>query len=424
MSCMLIDSAKLDVMNFLNEISSKYPDAISFASGRPTESSFNTKAWIENIDLFVKYGAEKSSISKDEYLMQIAQYGKTTGIINELILKQVEIDEAIKADEKNIIVTSGCQEALFLCLKTLCKEKDDVLIMMDPTYTGVIGLSIINNITVKSTPNISEERFIEKLEMSIYEVIKTKMKPRAIYLIPNFDNPMGVSLSFKDRIQLIELCKLYDIKIIEDNPYGMFSFDEHQFPPLYELDRYGSVYYLGTYSKTICPSMRVGFILLPKTVHGVKNTIDLKNEISTIKSYITLNTSQIMQAAVGGTLIREKYTLKNMIRKARDRYRENRDAIEDELTNYFSSIEGISWNHANGGFFITVKFPCEFTVDDVKACAKNNGVIFMPLSFFSTSKKYDKMIRLSFSNLSTDAIHMGVQGLASYIKQKLNYRYY
>lgn len=410
-----------DVMNFLNEIAMDYPSAISFASGRPSEKYFDFDGLNEKLDLFIKYYSNNNNINEKRARQLVAQYGRTRGLINEFISKQVWRDESIDCDEERIVITSGCQEAMLICLKLLFKSDSDVLVVFNPTYIGITGLAELNSIDVEYISIFDENDICCQLEAINLKLKKKGKRIRAIYVIPDFDNPTGHVLSKGDRKELLQYCSQEKVYIMEDNPYGMFRYNNETIPSLFQTDCDGCVLYLGTYAKTLYPSIRLGYVLVPATIFGRKDHVcDVVSDLSKIKSFTTVNTSQLLQAVVGGTLLDNDFSLRNSIEPLISHYRKNRDIMLAALSRYFSDVDNlISWNSPEGGFFLVVKLPFKFTKIEAEQCARIYNVLCMPLSFFSQNDDFDFHVRLSFSCEEPRNIERGIGFFSEFVHKKI-----
>jgi (S)-3,5-dihydroxyphenylglycine transaminase len=406
-------------MNFLSEVALDYPDAISFASGRPAEAFFDVDAWLEAIPRFGRYLAARDGRDPVAVVRSLAQYGRTTGLINALVSAQLAHDEAITCPPERIVVTSGCQEALALCLQALCPHADDVALARNPTYIGLTGAADLAGITLVPLEEHAEGDTADAFRRTVVALRANGKRPRALYLIPEFDNPTGAVLSEREREALLAVSAEFGVVVLEDNPYGMFRFEGGRTPSLFSLDRTGLVIYLGTYSKTLCPAVRVGCAALPETFFGdASASRAFAVELSERKSFLTVNTSQLNQALVGGVLLAEGGSLGRLIEPARDFYRANRDVLLGSLAAAFADeCERVSWNRPAGGFFLSVRLPFRFGRSEMLACASADGVIVMPMAFFALDGSQQERVRLSFSNLSPEEIATGVERFAGYVRR-------
>ncbi|MDP9968071.1 (S)-3,5-dihydroxyphenylglycine transaminase [Variovorax paradoxus] len=413
-------SSRLQVMNFLNEIAESYPNAISFASGRPAERFFDLQSSGEHISSFIHHFAKANRLGVDAAFNRLAQYGRTNGIINSLISRQIANDEKIHCNASQVIVTAGCQEAMDLCLTTLCPEPTDVVLARTPTYIGITGVADLNGIPLVPFECTAPEEFVSALRAATISAEAKGLRPRALYLIPDFDNPTGTSLPQEIRKEIIEFCAKNEIVVLEDNPYGLFRFEEAPIPTMFALDRHGCVIYLGTYSKTICPALRVGFAVLPERLFGMTDrTVLLMEKLSQAKSFGTVNTSQLAQAIVGGVLLKENFSLAKIVSRTTQFYKTNRDALLAALGREFGSNgSNLQWNVPAGGFFLTVTTPFEFTDKEAEICARDYGVLIMPLAFFSLNDSKHQGVRLAFSNTTSELISEGISRFARFINDR------
>jgi (S)-3,5-dihydroxyphenylglycine transaminase len=407
----------LEVMNFLNEVVVNYPNAISLSSGRPYDKFFN----IESVDRYVseyiswRGGSIESDI--DKLKKDIAQYGKTKGIINDAIAQMLVNDEYVDVAPDNILVTNGCQEAMALCLDTLFERERDVIAVVDPTYIGMTGIAKIKGIEIVAIGYDKKGPLIDQIVTESHQLERAGKKLKGIYVIPDFNNPIGDTMSLSVREDLLRCCADNDILIFEDNPYGMFRYDGDKMPSLLAMDTRGLVYYFGSFSKTLFPSVRIGFV-----ANKDGRFID---ELTKTKSMTSVNTSQLMQAYVGGVLAEQNFSLQRSVDPSVAFYRENRDVMLASLAEHLGPGSGVndkfSWNSPEGGFFLTIQLPFEFAENEVSVCAENYGVVCMPISFFSINRPESvmKKARLAFSSVAPDEIREGVARFCTFCKDTI-----
>lgn len=410
-------SSRLSVMNFLNEAANRYPTAISFASGRPAESFFSLERWLSAVPVFLDHMARENGFSAALAQKRLAQYGPTAGIIEALIAEQLRVDERIECEPERIVVTAGCQEALSLLIPALCSTPGDVMLARNPTYIGATGVADFAGIEIVPIEPLAGEDWSQTLARIAAQLRRAGKTPRGFYLTPEFDNPTGTVLSELERRSIIAGCVEHRIVVLEDNPYGMFRFEGAATPPMAALDDVGCVVYLATYSKTLCPAVRVGAAVVPKRLFGSAGEADrLLAELGERKSFVTVNTSQVTQAIVGGVLLEQQCSLAAMVEGPRRHYRRNRDALLRALDVAFGTDrEDVSWNRPEGGFFLSLSLPFAFGRDETAACAREQGVIVMPMTFFTLDETHRNAVRLAFSNTDEGDIEAGVARLARYV---------
>lgn len=415
---------KLNVMNFLNEVAEQFPNAVSFASGRPTETAFDVESWFLAGSKFVDYYSEKTGADKSKVYDMLGQYGKTSGIINDLIARMLKNDEGIEVDARSILVTYGAQEALEILVSTLCNPERDVIITIDPTYIGMTGLAAIKNIPVITIPSDAYGPDLDCLNDIIVSLIKQGKRAAALYVIPDFDNPTGRTIGMARRKELLALCSKIQLPIIEDNPYGLFRYEGEKIPTLKSLDENGVVFYLGTFAKTLCPGLRLGYIVSEHMLERKEGSIRLIDELSKVKSLISVNTGQMSQAMVGGLLLQFDCSLTKHVESNLNTYRTRRDLMLSELEKTFSHprFQGqpIHWNKPEGGFFLVIELPFEFNEAHAIECAEKYKVICLPLSSFAANDLSNQKIRLSFSYVNSAQICSGVAALGEYIFSRLS----
>ena len=414
------DEESLNVMNFLNEVVSRFPEAISFAPGRPAEGYFDVPGSLAEIPRFVAYRAEKRKVSQDAVYRELGQYGITNGVIQDLICQQLANDEGIHTQPSSIVVTTGCQEAMTILLLALFDAATDVLLSSDPTYIGITGLARILGIEVMPIDMGDHGLEASAVRAALTEIRLRGKRARAVYDVPDFNNPMGTSMPLAARHELLALAESEGLWIFEDNPYGMFAYDDKPAPTLKSLDRAGRVLYLGSYSKTLFPSLRVGFVVAEQEVERADGSMSsLAFELSKVKSLTTVNTPPLLQAVVGGTILAEGGTLRALVERKLPFYRANRDRMLAALDRELAGT-GTTWNRPGGGFFLTVTLPFEFTDEHLTASARDFGVIVCPMPFFSLRAGRERQIRLSFSYVSPEQIDEGVARLARFVREVLS----
>jgi (S)-3,5-dihydroxyphenylglycine transaminase len=405
----------LNAMNFLNEVVREYPEAISFAPGRPPEQWFDIRAQIDGIASFVDASRAADGVSLDRAWARFGQYDRTNGIINDLLARHLRRDEGIFVSPASVMVTVGAQEAMAVVLAGLFVPGRDLLLVADPTYIGITALARILGISVVPVPSGPAGLDPDVLERTIVDA-SARGRVRALYLIPDFNNPLGVTMTREARERVLQLADLHDLLVIEDNAYGMYAYDEARLPTLKALDRACRVVYVGSFSKTLFPSLRVGYLVADQDVDGSART--LAQELSKVKSLLTVNTPALCQALTGAVLMRTGGSLEPVVCASREQCRRNRDVMLAALGEAFSWAAGrITWNRPAGGFFLTLTLPFTFTAADVATCARDHGVIVCPMQIFSLQGDRACEVRLSFSAVTEQEIVTGVERLAAFCRR-------
>ena len=409
-------SSTLNVMNFLNEIVMEYPHAISFAPGRPPEHHFDVEKSFAAMHEYVRYAAVNAPGGQQQIWHELGQYNRTNGIINDLIAQELEIDEGIRISPSSLLVTVGAQEAMAIILAGLFDPERDVLLASDPTYIGMTGLAKILGIRVLPVPSGDDGLEAEQVERAIQACFSSG-RPRALYDIPDFNNPLGTTLSLERRLALLDICRKHGMLLIEDNPYGMFRYECEKIPTIKALDKGGTVLYIGSFSKTLYPGLRLGYLIADQRVAGPEQV--LAKELSKVKSLLTVNSSPVLQAIVGGILLENKGSLRAIVKPKVEAIHRNRDVMLQSLSEGFSKFSGaVSWNRPQGGFFITVTLPFSFGEEELKTCALQYGVIVCPMRYFAIANARHHQVRLSFSYVNEKQISEGIERFAAFVEDR------
>lgn len=409
----------LDTMNFLNEITHRYPDAISFAPGRPYDGFFDSEQLFTHIRRYMDHLAATGS-SPAQVRDTLFQYGPTSGLIRGLIADSLRLDESIDVPAESIVVTVGCQEAMLLALRALIAGPDDALLVSSPCYVGITGAARLLDIEPTAVEEGADGFCCTALEAAIMTERGRGRRPRAFYVIPDHSNPSGSVMTVDERHELLKLAAREDLLILEDSPYRLVS-PGRQLPTLKSLDRDRRVVQLGSFAKTLLPGARVGYAVADQLVTDPSgSTCLLADELSRIKSMVTVNTSALSQAVIGGMLLAGEGGVTKLNVDTACHYGEAMKAtlraLEASITEAERQELGVSWNRPSGGFFLTVTVP--FLADNAALArsAEEFGVIWTPMSYFYPQGGGERTLRLSVSYLSHADIHEGTARLARFIR--------
>ncbi|MFI5765626.1 PLP-dependent aminotransferase family protein [Streptomyces sp. NPDC051563] len=403
-------------MNFLNEIAQRFPEAISFAPGRPFEGFFDIELVHAYLRRFEQYLREEKGYDEAQVRRTLFQYGRTKGIIHELIARHLEVDEGIAVDPESVVVTVGCQEAMFLVLRALRADERDVILAVSPSYVGLSGAARLVDMPVLEVAGGPNGVDLESLEHVVREARARGLRPRACYLVADFANPSGISIDPETRHALLDLAEQLDLLLLEDNPYGYFDADGVRLPTMKSLDTRGRVVYLGSFAKTGLPGARIGYAVADQRVLGADGREGLlADELSKIKSMLTVNTSPIAQAVIAGKLLTHGLDLYSANEREIALYRDNLRRLLAGLERHFPSDggSGVTWNVPRGGFFIVLKVP--FPADDalLEISADDYGVLWTPMSYFGSDPHMACQLRLSYSQVDEAQIDEGLERLAA-----------
>jgi (S)-3,5-dihydroxyphenylglycine transaminase len=395
---------------FFASLAGRYPQAVSLAAGLPDESLFEVEAWPRRIEKFVQYVSEGQPHGSQLASSFVGQYCRTEGFLCKLLAESLSRDEERKVLSENIIVTNGCQEALFLTLSALFKNEESVLYLEDPGYFAPRILSEDLPVEVCPVPVGTEGLDLQALESSLRENQKRGIKCHALYTIPDYSNPLGQRMSLETRKALIELSVRFDLMLIEDATYCALSFDGVFLPTLASLDEHGLVIHCGSLSKVLAPGLRLGYLLTPDSALGKQ----VLHRAIQHKSAVNVSASSLSQAVAGGWLLENDLSLRKIGSRAAARYKQRCELLKNALAQYMPL--SVTWNDPDGGFFLQLNLPFEFHAADLEECARNHGVIVLPMTFFSISGLLSNAVRLSFSYPPLENLRVGAERFAKFIK--------
>ncbi|MEU7449832.1 aminotransferase-like domain-containing protein [Streptomyces diastaticus] len=414
----------LDAMNFLNEVVARFPDAISFAPGRPTEGTFEPEDLARHLQSYTTYLEQELGRSRDQTRTLLFQYGRTNGVIHELIARTVANDEGIEVPPEAVVVTTGCQEAMLLTLRALFARPEDTLLVSSPCYVGITGVARLLGIQVRPVPEGPDGPDPLAVQAAARAAKQAGQRPRAFYVVPDFANPSGASMSRAARELLLAVAEEEELLVLEDDPYGFFVRTGEARPTLKALDRGRRVVHLGSFAKTALPGARVGYVLADQEVVGPEGGRTLlADELSKIKSMTTVNTSAVSQAVIGGLLVESGCRLREANSAAVAHYRTTMDTLLDALERHFPAERqaelGVSWNRPDGGFFLVVDVPFAADHKALELSARAFGVLWTPMRDFHLDGGGTRQLRLSCSSQSPEAITEGIARLAAFITAQI-----
>jgi (S)-3,5-dihydroxyphenylglycine transaminase len=406
----------LSAMTFLNEVTLRFPDAISFAPGRPYEGLFDPGRIVEDIGTYTGHLA--ATMTPGRVREALFQYGRTAGQIHGLVARTVANDEGLHVPADAVVVTVGAQEGMLLVVRALTADPRDVLLASSPCYVGITGAARLLDVPVVPVPEGPDGPDPEAVAAVAARVRAEGRRPRAFYVVPDFANPSGTSMTVPARHRLLEVAAEQDLLVIEDNPYGFFGRDDTVRPTLKSLDAGRRVIYLGSFAKTVFPGARVGYVLADQPVRWPDGTVTLlAAELAKIKSMTTVNTPSVAQAAIGGMLLRHDCRLRGANAGTVAFYRGNMERLLAGLAAEFPGPE-VAWNAPGGGFFVVVRVP--FAADDaaLEISAREYGVLWTPMAPFYPDGGGTHELRLSCSYVEPAAIDDGVHRLAAFIRSR------
>ncbi|WP_331720316.1 PLP-dependent aminotransferase family protein [Streptomyces sp. NBC_00209] len=410
-----VDDPVLTSMTTLNDIAGRFPDAVSFAAGRPYEAFYDAESLPRWLRRFQRHLEQDQRRSPAEINRTLFQYGRTKGFIHHLVARQLEQDEHITADPEAILVTTGCQEAMVLALRALRRGPQDVVLAALPAYVGFLGAARLVDMPVHGVREDAHGLDPDDLVTQVRLLRARGLRPRACYVVPDFANPSGATLPEERRRQLLDIADREDLLILEDNPYAFFGADGNRQPTLKSLDRTRRVLHFGSFAKTAFAGSRVGYVVADQPM--TDGTL-LADELAKLKSMLTLNTSTVSQAVIGGYLLEHGCSLVRATERERAVYRRNLTAVLDGLEQRFGGDPTVTWTTPRGGMFTVLTVP--FTADEeaLEHSARAFGVLWTPMHHFYGGHGGHRQLRLSFSALEPDRINTGLDRLAALVAER------
>ncbi len=367
------------------------PGMISMAGGIPSPSVFPTEA-------FAKISEDILANNGTSALV----YGVTEGY-KPLIEKVEAINKKknIGRDFDTTIITTGAQQAIDLACKAYVNEGEGIIVE-DPSFIGSLNSFRSYNAKLYGAPVLEDGIDTEKVE----EILKAQ-NIKLIYVIPTFQNPTGITMSLEKRKKLLELAEKYDCYILEDNPYGDLRFTGEDIPTIKSMDENGRVIYVGSFSKTLAPGLRVGFAV----AHA-----DVMDRIVVVKQVNDVHTTLLTQMMVDRFL--EEYDFDEQIKKGCDLYKSQCECMLNAMDKYFP--EGVLYTRPEGGIFLWVTLPEGVNTNDLLLKCVEKKVAFVPgNSFMIDIEKPVNTFRLNYSTMSNENIEIGIQRIAEILKESI-----
>jgi len=376
------------------------PDIISFAGGLPAPDVFPLKEFQEACNrVLTEHGA------------QALQYSTTEGYrpLREMIARHTT-RYSVDLTPENIMITSGSQQALDF-LGRLFINRGDYIVVESPTYLG--ALQAWNAYGAQYIPVRADENgmIVDELEAAL------RIGPKFIYVLPNFQNPSGSTLSLERRKRLVALADQYGVPIIEDDPYGQLRFDGEHIPSVVTLDSQyrnedsgeytGNVIYLSTFSKLLAPGLRLAWVVAPPNV--IKKLVMTKQAADLHTS--SFNQQVAYEVAKGGFLDEH-------VKIIRATYKQRRDVMLEMMDEMFPPE--MRWTRPSGGMFLWGMMPEGVDAAEVLKIAIERKVAFVPGAAFHPNGGGANTMRLNFSFSSPDMIREGITRLGTTLKEVFN----
>ena len=370
------------------------PEVVSLAGGMPNLAALPLQALAE----------QTARIITEDGLTAL-QYASAHGspLLREQICDVMAL-EGIAAHPDDVVVTVGSQMGLDLVTRLFC-DPGDVVVAEGPSYVGALGSFTAYQARVVHVAMDGHGLVPEALRAALRQAADAGQRVKLLYTIPNFHNPAGVTLAVGRRAEILEICRAYDVLVVEDNPYGLLGFDGQTYPALRSLDP-DNVVYLGSFSKTFASGLRVGWVLAPS---AVREKLVLATESATLCPP-TLN-----QAIVSRYLATHDW--QGQIGAFRENYRERRDAMLSALERYLPP--GCTWTTPEGGFYVWVTVPEGVDTKAMLPRAVAAHVAYASGTGFHTDGSGGRQMRLSYCYPEPDRIREGVRRLAGVLEAEV-----
>lgn len=365
------------------------PGIISFAGGLPAPELFPIEEIDEATTAILKSDGSKAlQYTPSEGFLPLRE--KISQLMTDYGLKKITSD--------NILIVNGSQQGLDFSGK-LFLNPGDVVICESPTYLGAINAFRAYQCKFIECPSDDEGMNIEELKKILSKTPNIKL----IYVTPDFQNPSGKTWSITRRKQLVDVINPYNIPVIEDNPYRELRYEGEQIPPIKSFDTLGNVVFLGTFSKTICPGLRIAWVCAHEKV--------LEKYILA-KESADLQCNPLSQRQINYFL--ENCDFESHIAKIIHVYKRRRDLMLKIMEDNFPSE--ITYRKSKGGLFIWVDLPKHLNARDLLERAFQEKLAFVTGSPFFPNGGHENHFRLCFSNMTESLITEGMNKLARIIK--------
>jgi 2-aminoadipate transaminase len=391
------DSAKGMKRSMIRELLklTQRPGIISFGGGLPSADSFPIEELKEiTNEVLTEEGA------------QALQYGSTEG---DTRLREILVDrykaQGLDITMDNLVILTSSQQGLDLLPKIFINPGDKIICGL-PSYLG--GLSAFSTYGAEMVGIEFDEKGMsaEGLEKTLSEMKANGEKPKFIYIIPDFQNPAGITMPKDRRLEIIDIAKKYDVLIVEDSPYRELRFTGEAQPTLYQLDNSGHVITLGTFSKIFVPSFRIGWVIAHPAI------ID---KLVMAKQSTDLCTSPFNQKIAAKYI--EKGLFDKNLKSIIEDYREKRQIMLDALKEFMP--DGVTWTEPEGGLFLFLELPEYMDAEELFKIAIEENVAFVPGTVFFANGKGKNTMRINFSYVTKEQNVEGVKRLADAIKKMM-----
>jgi 2-aminoadipate transaminase len=378
--------------SFIREILKVAQDhsVISFAGGLPNPELFPVRE--------IKMATAKAF---EIFGNDIFQYSNSEGYtgLRELIVRRYREKKKIDVSINNVLITNGSQQGLDLLGKVLLDEGDDIIIE-EPGYLGAIQAFSIYRPRFNQVVLNEDGIDIPQLKKAVYSG-----RPGMMYTVPNFQNPSGISYSERNRYEVADILAGTDTRLIEDDPYGELRYSGSEKPSFKTLLPDNTIL-LGSFSKTVVPGFRLGWIVAPD---------EIMDKLIVAKQAADLHTSYFTQCIIYEYL--KDNNIDDHIARIKEKYGKQLKAMLDSITEYFPA--GVGCTHPEGGMFLWVTLPENASSRELLELAMKEKVIFVPGDSFYITRVKNNTMRLNFTCADEETIRVGIRRLGNAIKELL-----
>ena len=366
------------------------PEVLSFAGGLPAPEAFPVEAMARaHADVLAHDGAAA------------LQYGATEGFgpLREWVAARMT-QRGLPAAAANVLITAGSQQGIDLAGKALI-DPGDVVVVEEPSYLAALQSFSTYEAQFAVVGSDDDGMRVDQLE----ETLRTT-RVKLIYLVPNFQNPRGTTLSLERRARLARLAAEHDVAVLEDDPYAELRYSGAPLPPVAGLEPEATVLHLGSFSKTLAPGLRLGFAVADERIIRA---------LTIAKQAADLHTGVLSQRAVSRLL--ETFDYDAHLRRLRQLYGERLATMLASLERSFP--EGARWTRPEGGLFVWARLPHGLDAEALLSAAMREHVAFVPGAPFYPHLPQRDTLRLNFSNRPPELIAEGMARLGACIAAQL-----
>ncbi len=371
------------------------PDMISFAGGFPNPETFPADLIRDIVcDVLKRDGA------------QSLQYGITEGYapLRESVAERMR-KKGIRAQKENVLIVSGSQQVIDLTGKVFIDPKDTIVVSA-PTYLAALTGWTVMQANFESIPIDDNNMRMDVFEERMKRLVKRRNPPKMVYVLPNFQNPAGVTMPEKNRKRLVDLASEYDFVILEDDPYGELRYVGRDIKPVKSWDDEGRVIYMSTFSKILAPGLRVGWVVAHPDI---------------LRKLIIAKQSTDVCTNVLGQRIAHEYVVQGhidpQIERIKKVYSRKMELMLAGMSEFMP--EDLHWTRPEGGMFLWVNLPEWMDSADLLKKALKKRVAFVTGSaFFADPREGNSAMRLNFTHPSDQMITEGLRRLGSVVNQE------